>query len=135
MRQFAERIEGRIRSQGLIVDVLHPHEDIPLRQILTDLAARGTLYGVVLTPQNLEYGSLTLSILFGQPEGKIGRSCITMASVFTLAAGELVLIDGYLNLFVVVPRWNRVVFHGCFLLDLLPFFPLLFSKKKGSSVI
>ena len=70
MKQYAERIENRVRSQGMIVDVLLPREDIPLRQILTDLSSRGTLYGIVLTPQNLEHGSLTLNILFGQPEGK-----------------------------------------------------------------
>lgn len=73
LRQYAERIESRIRAQGLAVDVLFPHEDIPIRQVLADLSSRGTLYGIVLSPINPEHGSITLNILFGQPEGK---SCV-----------------------------------------------------------
>ncbi|XP_046646879.1 nuclear receptor coactivator 5-like isoform X1 [Daphnia pulicaria] len=68
LRQYAERIESRIRSQGLAVDVLFPHEEIPIRQVLADLSSRGTLYGIVLSPINPEHGSITLNILFGQPE-------------------------------------------------------------------
>jgi hypothetical protein len=70
LRQYAERIESRIRDQGLAVDVLFPHEEIPIRQVLADLSSRGTLYGIVLSPINPEHGSITLNILFGQPEGK-----------------------------------------------------------------
>ena len=70
VRQFAERIEARVKSLGLAVDVLFPHEEIPIRKVLTDLSNRGTLYGIVLTPLNQEHGSITLNILFGQPEGK-----------------------------------------------------------------
>ena len=70
VRQYAERIEGRLKNQGLLVDVLFPHEEIPIRQVLMDLSARGTLFGIVVTPVNQEHGSITLSILFGQPEGK-----------------------------------------------------------------
>jgi len=70
VRQFAERIEGRVKSLGLAVDVLFPHEEIPIRKVLTDLSNRGTLYGIILTPLNQEHGSITLNILFGQPEGK-----------------------------------------------------------------
>jgi hypothetical protein len=73
LRQYAERIESRIRSQGLAVDVLFPHEEIPIRQVLADLSSRGTLYGIVLSPINPEHGSITLNILFGQPEGKSYR--------------------------------------------------------------
>lgn len=75
LRQYAERIESRIRAQGLAVDVLFPHEDIPIRQVLADLSSRGTLYGIVLSPINPEHGSITLNILFGQPEGK---SCVCL---------------------------------------------------------
>ena len=70
LRQYAERIESRIKAQGLAVDVLFPREDIPIRKVLDDLLSRGTLYGIVLSPLNQEHGSITLNILFGQPEGK-----------------------------------------------------------------
>lgn len=73
LRQYAERIESRIRAQGLAVDVLFPREDIPIRQVLADLSSRGTLYGIVLSPLNQEHGSITLNILFGQPEGKSAK--------------------------------------------------------------
>lgn len=71
MRQYAELIEGRVRARGMAVDVLFPREDIPIRQVLLDLAERGTLFACVLTPLNEEHRSVTLNILFGpQPEGK-----------------------------------------------------------------
>ena len=70
VRQYAERIESRLKGQGMAVDVLFPHEEIPLRKVLSDLSARGTLFGIVVTPLNQEQGSITLNILFGQPEGK-----------------------------------------------------------------
>lgn len=74
LRLYAERIESRIRAQGLAVDVLFPREDIPIRQVLADLSSRGTLYGIVLSPLNQEHGSITLNILFGQPEGKSAKN-------------------------------------------------------------
>lgn len=80
LRQYAERIESRIRAQGLAVDVLFPHEEIPIRQVLGDLSSRGTLYGIVLSPLNQEHGSITLNILFGQPEGKSLQKKITTKS-------------------------------------------------------
>ena len=70
VRQYAERIEGRLKGQGFAVDVLFPHEDIPMRKVLADLSSRGTLFGILVTPTNQEQGSITLNILFGQPEGK-----------------------------------------------------------------
>ena len=59
LRQYAERIESRVRSLGLAVDVLFPHEDIPLRQVLGDLSTRGILFGIVLSPINQEHASIT----------------------------------------------------------------------------
>lgn len=76
LRLYAERIESRIRAQGLAVDVLFPREDIPIRQVLADLSSRGTLYGIVLSPLNQEHGSITLNILFGQPEGKSAKNSL-----------------------------------------------------------
>ena len=64
LRQYAERIESRIRAQGLAVDVLFPHEEIPIRQVLGDLSSRGTLYGIVLSPLNQEHGTVHSLVLF-----------------------------------------------------------------------
>jgi len=68
LRQFAECIEARVKSLGFAVDVLFPHEEIPIRKVLTDLSNRGTFFGIILTPLNQEHSSITLNILFGQPE-------------------------------------------------------------------
>lgn len=54
-----------------MVDLLFPNEDVPLGRVLGNIASRGCLYAVVVTPINHEHHSLTLNILHGLPQGRI----------------------------------------------------------------
>lgn len=67
--EYAEYIEQRLKSVGLVVDLLYPNEDVPLGRVLANISSRGCLYAILVMPQNEEYRSLTLSILHGTPQG------------------------------------------------------------------
>lgn len=69
-REYAEYIERRLKQCGLSVDLLFPNEDVPIGRVLANIASRGCLYAILITPQNEEHGSLTLNILYGSPQGK-----------------------------------------------------------------
>ncbi|XP_012528760.1 translation initiation factor IF-2 isoform X2 [Monomorium pharaonis] len=68
LTKYAEDIELRLKQVGLMVDLLFPNEDVPLGRVLGNIASRGCLYAVVITPVNLEHHSLTLNILHGLPQ-------------------------------------------------------------------
>lgn len=68
-REYAESIEMRLKKIGLTVDLLFPNEDVLLSRVLGNIASRGCLYAVVVTPINQEHHSLTLNILHGLPQG------------------------------------------------------------------
>ena len=48
---------------GLKIDVLFPNPDIPLPKILGNIASRGVLFAIVITPLNEEHNSMTVNIL------------------------------------------------------------------------
>ncbi|XP_032683282.1 homeobox protein 2-like isoform X2 [Odontomachus brunneus] len=68
LTEYAEAIELRLKKIGLSVDLLFPNEDVFLSRVLGNLASRGCLYAVVVTPINQEHHSLTLNILHGLPQ-------------------------------------------------------------------
>ncbi|KYN41476.1 Nuclear receptor coactivator 5 [Trachymyrmex septentrionalis] len=68
LTKYAEDIELRLKQIGLMVDLLFPNEDVPLGRVLGNIASRGCLYAVVVTPINHEHHSLTLNILHGLPQ-------------------------------------------------------------------
>ncbi|XP_011639454.1 nuclear receptor coactivator 5 [Pogonomyrmex barbatus] len=68
LTKYAEDIELRLKQIGLMVDLLFPNEDVPLSRVLGNIASRGCLYAVVVTPINHEHRSLTLNILHGLPQ-------------------------------------------------------------------
>lgn len=68
LTKYAEDIELRLKQIGLMVDLLFPNEDVPLSRVLGNIASRGCLYAVVITPINHEHHSLTLNILHGLPQ-------------------------------------------------------------------
>lgn len=70
-RKYAEYIEVRLKKLGLTVDLLFPNEDVPVTRVLANIASRGSLYAILILPQNEEHRSLTLNILHGQPQGKL----------------------------------------------------------------
>jgi len=69
-REYAEYIEHRLKQLGLTVDLLFPNEEVPIGRVLANISGRGSLYAIVVMPQNEEHRSLTLNILHGLPQGK-----------------------------------------------------------------
>jgi hypothetical protein len=69
-REYAEFIEHRLKQLGLTVDLLFPNEEVPIGRVLASISNRGSLYAILVMPQNEEHRSLTLNILHGLPQGK-----------------------------------------------------------------
>ncbi len=67
-RQYAERIEGRLRVIGLKVDVLFPNPRVDLVKILDNISSRGVKFAVLVTPLNEDHQSVTLNVLQGQQQ-------------------------------------------------------------------
>ena len=65
-RGFAEVIEARMKNFGMQTDVLFPNPDIPLQKILTNIASRGVLLAIIVTPLHEEHRSMTVNILQGK---------------------------------------------------------------------
>ncbi|CAH1366178.1 hypothetical protein MTP99_007574 [Tenebrio molitor] len=68
LTKYAEYIEQRLKTLGLIVDLLFPNEDVPIGRVLANISSRGCLYAILIMPQNEEHRSLTLNILHGSPQ-------------------------------------------------------------------
>ncbi|EEB10000.1 conserved hypothetical protein [Pediculus humanus corporis] len=66
--EYAESIEVRLKKLGLTVDLLFPNEEVPVTRVLAKIASRGSLYAILIMPQNEDHRSLTLNILHGQPQ-------------------------------------------------------------------
>ncbi|CAH2090983.1 unnamed protein product [Euphydryas editha] len=68
LTEYAEYIEGRLKRLGIVVDLLFPMEDVPIGKVLGNIASRGCLYAILVSPLNQENRSLTLTILHGLPQ-------------------------------------------------------------------
>lgn len=66
-RQYAEAIEARLRRFGMQVDIMFPNNDVPLGKVLSNIAARGSLYAILVMPMNQEHRSITVNVLHGDP--------------------------------------------------------------------
>lgn len=51
----------------MLVDLLFPNPDVPMGKVLANISSRGSLFAIVVTPQNQEHRSITVNILFGEP--------------------------------------------------------------------
>ncbi|KAG5675984.1 hypothetical protein PVAND_005840 [Polypedilum vanderplanki] len=65
---YAEEVERRLKMLGIKVDMLFPHDSIAINKILGNIQNRGALYGVLVTPTNKERQSITVAILYGDPQ-------------------------------------------------------------------
>ena len=65
-RGFAEVIEARMKIFGMQTDVLFPNPDIPLQKILSNIASRGVIFAIIVTPLHEEHRSMTVNILQGK---------------------------------------------------------------------
>lgn len=68
LTDYAEHIEDKLKRLGIVVDLMFPNEDVPIGMMLGNIASRGTLYAILVMPDNLKYRSLTLTILHGLPQ-------------------------------------------------------------------
>ncbi|XP_046669974.1 nuclear receptor coactivator 5 isoform X2 [Homalodisca vitripennis] len=68
VREYAEFIERRLIKIGLTVDLLFPNEEVPLGRVLANISGRGTLFAIIVNMTNEEHRSLTLNLLYGQPQ-------------------------------------------------------------------
>jgi len=62
-RQFAERIEQRLKVIGMKVDVLFPNPKVDLNKIMGNIASRGVMFALLITPLNEDHNSVTLNVL------------------------------------------------------------------------
>jgi len=63
--RYAEEVESRIRSIGLVCNIGFPPSDLPILELMDRIARTGTLYAVVVTSQNAQHRSCTLYKLHG----------------------------------------------------------------------
>ena len=64
-RQFAERIEARLKVIGLKVDVLFPNLNVDLQKIIASISSRGVMFAILVTLLNEERNTVTVNILQG----------------------------------------------------------------------
>lgn len=64
---YAELLEGRLKRVGISCDLLFPNSEVPMGKVLANISSRGTLYAILVTPQNMEHMSITVNILYGTP--------------------------------------------------------------------
>ena len=67
--RYAEEVESRLRSIGLVCNIGYPRDDVPITEIIERIARTGTLYAVLVTEQNAQHRSCTLNILNGPRQG------------------------------------------------------------------
>ncbi|XP_054723101.1 nuclear receptor coactivator 5-like [Uloborus diversus] len=67
-RLYAESVESRVKGLGILVDVLFLKDEALLTQTIDDIARKGSLYAMVISPQNETHGSVTVNILHGTPQ-------------------------------------------------------------------
>ena len=68
LRLYGENLEGRLKNMSLAVDILFPNPDIPVGKVLGNIASRGVMFAICLTPENRDHGSVTLNVLQGQQQ-------------------------------------------------------------------
>ncbi|XP_057652609.1 nuclear receptor coactivator 5 isoform X1 [Diorhabda carinulata] len=68
LTEYAEFIEQKLKTHGMLVDLLFPNEDVPIGKVLANISSRGCLYAILVMPVNEEHRSLTLNILHGIPQ-------------------------------------------------------------------
>ncbi|KFM59355.1 Nuclear receptor coactivator 5, partial [Stegodyphus mimosarum] len=67
-RAYAESVEARVKNLGILVDILFLKDEALLTQTIDDIARRGSLYAMVINPQNEQHRSVTVNILHGTPQ-------------------------------------------------------------------
>lgn len=63
LTSYAELIEDLLRKLGLKVDLLFPNIQVSMAKILENIKSRGTLYAIIVNPENMQHQSVTLYTL------------------------------------------------------------------------
>lgn len=63
--RYAEEVEARLRSIGLVCNIGYPPIDLPVAEVIDRITRAGTLYVIVVSAQNAIHRSCTLNILHG----------------------------------------------------------------------
>jgi len=63
--RYAEEVESRLRSIGLVCNIGYPPPEIPIADTIDRIVRTGTLYAIVLQISNVQHRSLTLNVLHG----------------------------------------------------------------------
>ena len=69
-RAYAESVEKKLKSHGLVVECAHLPETVPLLDELEDASKRGVLFGIIISSQHEVHRSVTVHILHGTQQGK-----------------------------------------------------------------
>jgi hypothetical protein len=69
-RAYAESVEKKLKSHGLVVECAHLPETVPLLDELDDASKRGVLFGIIISSQHEVHRSVTVHILHGTQQGK-----------------------------------------------------------------
>jgi hypothetical protein len=70
-RGYAELIEKAIRDFGMNVDLMFPKPDVKLNSFIDNIASMGTIFAIVIRPDNQAHSSVSVHVLRGvmKPEG------------------------------------------------------------------
>lgn len=72
-REYAEEIESRLCSHGLITSIILLREDYTLVEAVENAARLHCLYGIVVMPMHEERRTASFHILHGETEGSNSR--------------------------------------------------------------
>jgi len=67
-RQYAEMIEKEIRDCDLKVDLMFPKPDVKLSNFIDNIASMGTIFAIVIRPDNEDHRSVSVHVLRGPPK-------------------------------------------------------------------
>lgn len=68
-REYAEEIESRLHSHGLITSIILLREDYTLVEAIENATRLNCLYGIIIMPMHEERRTASFHILYGQTEG------------------------------------------------------------------
>ena len=68
--RYAEDVESRLRSIGLVCNIGYPPPELSTIEVVDRIARCGTLYAIVVSSQNVTHQSCTLNVLFGTRQGE-----------------------------------------------------------------
>ena len=93
-REYAEEIESRLHSHGLITSIILLREDYTLVEAIENAARLNCLYGVIAMPMHEERQTASFHILYGQTEGLNTRLTMIISHHSILEHRNLTLDDG-----------------------------------------